>query len=373
VPYGYYYAGGLLLGAAIATYLLGWPYALPFYVLAAFCLNFFRDPERPVPPGPVAVSPADGKIVAIRPSASGATRISIFLNIFDVHVNRTPIPGKVTCVSYKKGQFLPANKSEASDANEQSTITVDGVVGGVVEPRRRDVATVGQPVEVGPDRANSALHRLNRTEYANAIHDLLALDIDVKALLPADASSEGFDNIAEALATSPSLVQGYVSAAMKISRRAVGDRTATPAQITYSPPGALAQDRHIDGLPLGTRGGMLITHTFPLDAEYELSIGGAGGRGGAAGGPLLDVTLDGAKITVENPRSFRIKVTAGPHTIGAALVDRQRAAGVDDQFSDFRIDSVFTPVGGVGTIAITGPFNATGAEDTPSRRRSPTP
>jgi phosphatidylserine decarboxylase len=131
VSYGYYYAGGLLVGAAIATYLLGWPYALPFYVLAAFCLNFFRDPERTVPPGPVAVSPADGKVVAIRPSASGATRISIFLNIFDVHVNRTPIPGKVTCVNYKKGQFLPANKSEASDANEQNTITVDGVVGGV--------------------------------------------------------------------------------------------------------------------------------------------------------------------------------------------------------------------------------------------------
>ena len=215
-----------------------------------------------------------------------------------------------------------------------------------------------------------ALHRLNRTEYANAVRDLLALDVDVKALLPADASSEGFDNIAEALATSPSLVQGYVSAAMKISRRAVGDRTATPAQIIYSPPGALAQDRHIDGLPLGTRGGMLITHTFPLDAEYELSVGGAvgGGRGGA-GGPALDVTLDGAKITVENPRSFRIKVTAGPHTIGAALVDRQRSAGVDDQFSDFRIDSVFTPAGGVGTIAITGPFNPTGAGDTPSRRR----
>jgi len=131
LSYGYYYAGGLLLGAAVVTYLLGWPLALPFYILAAFCLNFFRDPERPVPAGPVAVSPADGKVVAIRPSASGATRISIFLNIFDVHVNRTPIPGKVTCVSYKKGQFLPANKSEASDANEQTTITVNGVVGGV--------------------------------------------------------------------------------------------------------------------------------------------------------------------------------------------------------------------------------------------------
>ena len=110
LSYGYYYAGGLLVGAAIATYLLGWPYALPFYILAVFCLNFFRDPERQVPPGPVAVSPADGKVVAIRPVASGANRISIFLNVFDVHVNRTPIPGKVTCVNYKKGQFLAANK-----------------------------------------------------------------------------------------------------------------------------------------------------------------------------------------------------------------------------------------------------------------------
>jgi phosphatidylserine decarboxylase len=131
LSYGYYYAGGLLAGAAVATYLLGWPYALPFYILAAFCVNFFRDPERPVPAGPVAVSPADGKVVAIRPSASGATRISIFLNIFDVHVNRTPIPGKVACVNYKKGQFMAANKSEASDANEQNSITVNGVVGGV--------------------------------------------------------------------------------------------------------------------------------------------------------------------------------------------------------------------------------------------------
>ena len=131
LTYGYYYAGGLLVGAAISTYLLGWPYAVPFYALAVFCLNFFRDPERLVPPGPVAVSPADGKVVAIRPSASGATRVSIFLNIFDVHVNRTPIPGKVTCVNYKKGQFLAANRIEASEANEQNSITVDGVVGGV--------------------------------------------------------------------------------------------------------------------------------------------------------------------------------------------------------------------------------------------------
>ena len=131
VSYGYYYSGGLLAGAAAATYLLGWPYALPFYILAVFCLNFFRDPERHPPTGPVAVSPADGKVVAIRAVASGANRISIFLNIFDVHVNRTPIPGKVACVNYKKGQFLAANQDQASDANEQNIMTVEGVVGGV--------------------------------------------------------------------------------------------------------------------------------------------------------------------------------------------------------------------------------------------------
>src|SRR5450755_3161642 len=130
LPYGFYYSGGLLVGAAVATYLLGWPYALPFYILAAFCLNFFRNPDRQVPPGPVAVSPADGKVVAIRPVASGANRISIFLNIFDVHVNRTPIPGKVSCVTYKKGEFLVASKAKASSANEQNVITVDGIVGG---------------------------------------------------------------------------------------------------------------------------------------------------------------------------------------------------------------------------------------------------
>ena len=213
-----------------------------------------------------------------------------------------------------------------------------------------------------------AMHRLNRTEYANAIRDLLALDVDVATLLPPDASSGGFDNIADALSVSPSLIQGYVSAAMKISRRAVGDRTLTPTQITYPVPGGLAQDRHIEGLPLGTRGGMLVRHTFPLDAEYEFSVTGGVGFGGG-GSAAIDVTLDGEKVAAANPRGFRINVTAGPHTIGAALVDRVRSAGVDEAYSDFRIDSRFTAAGGVQTVVVTGPFKATSLGDTPSRHR----
>jgi cytochrome c551/c552 len=210
-----------------------------------------------------------------------------------------------------------------------------------------------------------ALHRLNRTEYANAIRDLLALDIDVNTLLPADGSSQGFDNLAEALAASPALIQGYVSAAMKISRLAVGDRTMSPAQITFAPPAGLAQDRHIEGLPLGTRGGMLIHYAFPLDAEYDFAFGG---RGGGPGGGI-DLTLDGQPIKVDNPRGFKLKVTAGPHVIGVALLDRQRGAGVDEIYSDFRTNAEFTTPGGVPTLVITGPNNATGPGDTPSRRK----
>jgi phosphatidylserine decarboxylase len=129
---GVYYALGLAAGGAIVTYLLSWPFAVPFYILAAFCLYFFRDPERKIPEGPVAVSPADGKVVAILPDAAGASRVSIFLNIFDVHVNRTPIAGKVMCVKYKKGEFLVASKEAASHSNEQNVITVEGAGSRVV-------------------------------------------------------------------------------------------------------------------------------------------------------------------------------------------------------------------------------------------------
>jgi phosphatidylserine decarboxylase len=134
VAYGIYYSLPLIAAGLLTGYLTshpgsaipGWAFGLPFYILAAFCLYFFRDPERAIPSGPVAVSPADGKVVAVVPDSAGANRISIFLNIFDVHVNRTPIGGKITCVKYKTGQFLVASKEDASHLNEQNVITVEG-------------------------------------------------------------------------------------------------------------------------------------------------------------------------------------------------------------------------------------------------------
>lgn len=122
---GIYYACGLTLaGLALSYFLTPWA-GVPLYVAAAFCLYFFRDPERTAPEGNVMVSPADGKVVAVRPG-DGETRISIFLNIFNVHVNRTPIPGRVTEVVYRKGKFLVASHEAASSENEQNTLVVEG-------------------------------------------------------------------------------------------------------------------------------------------------------------------------------------------------------------------------------------------------------
>jgi hypothetical protein len=224
---------------------------------------------------------------------------------------------------------------------------------------RLDAAAAENP-RVGP----SALRRLNRTEYANAIRDLLDLNVDTSTLLPLDHSSEGFDNIAAALVASPSLVEAYVSAAMKISRWAVGDATALRTQVVHPVPADLEQDRHLDGLPLGTRGGVRFEHLFPLDAEYEINLGRGFGLGGR-----VDLTIDG--VPVETGDGFggrgssgkRIPITAGPHVLTVALVDTRRSQGVDDVYS------APPSTGGINSIEIDGPFNPTGLGDTPSRRR----
>ena len=116
------------------------------------------------------------------------------------------------------------------------------------------------------------MHRLNRAEYANAIRDLLALDIDAAALLPPDDESSGFDNIADVLTVSPSLMERYLSASWNISRLAVGNLDIAPSTSVYRVRPDLSQDQHVDGLPPGTRGGILVRHNFPLDGEYIIKL-----------------------------------------------------------------------------------------------------
>jgi hypothetical protein len=215
------------------------------------------------------------------------------------------------------------------------------------------------------------LHRLNRAEYANAVRDLLDLPIDAAALLPGDDSSEGFDNMSSVLGVSPALMQAYVTAAAKISRLAVGDPTISADVTTYLPPRGLSQATHREGLPLGTRGGILVQHVFPLDAEYEFRVGRAGG--GLFGlAPVgvddeVELTFNGERVQVIGrtpPRGgIRLKIPAGPQTIGVAVVRRANARGVDDLFAEL------ANTAGVNSLAINGPLNPTGPGDTPSRRR----
>ena len=126
VSTGIYYAFGFLAGAAVVTWLVSPWFALPLMILAFFCLNFFRDPDRMIPVGPVAVSPADGKVLAVVSETPQRTRVSIFLNVFDVHVNRTPIAGRIDNVEYKTGRFLVASKEACSTDNEQNVVTITG-------------------------------------------------------------------------------------------------------------------------------------------------------------------------------------------------------------------------------------------------------
>jgi phosphatidylserine decarboxylase len=123
---GIYYAVGLTAGGLLVSYLTHPWFGMPLYILAVFCIYFFRDPERAIPAGPVAVSPADGKVVAVKRETATQTRISIFLNIFDVHVNRAPIGGTVAEVRYSKGKFHVASREECSTENEQNVVTLRG-------------------------------------------------------------------------------------------------------------------------------------------------------------------------------------------------------------------------------------------------------
>jgi phosphatidylserine decarboxylase len=123
---GIYYALALCGAGALVAWITSPWFAAPLWLLAAFCLYFFRDPDRAIPPGPVAVSPADGKVVAVKSEGPALTRVSIFLNVFNVHVNRTPIAGTIAEVQYREGKFHVASRELCSDQNEQNVVTVQG-------------------------------------------------------------------------------------------------------------------------------------------------------------------------------------------------------------------------------------------------------
>ena len=250
-----------------------------------------------------------------------------------------------------------------------------------------------------PDPGRPMLHRLNRAEYASAIRDLIATDIDPASLLPPDDSAYGFDNIADVLGVSPSLQERYLSAAGKISALAVGDLRRGPVSETYRVRQDLSQNEHIEGLPLGTVGGLLAHHVFPLDGDYVLQIRlqqtNFGNVRGLDYPQQIETAIDGVRVQVESiggnadlaamfdkPKdtsdavearlSVRVPVKAGPRAVSVAFI-RNLPLGDTRRVQPFLRSSVdtldWTGLPHVQSLTITGPFNATGSGDTPSRRR----
>lgn len=225
-----------------------------------------------------------------------------------------------------------------------------------------------------PNPGAEPASRLNRVEYRNAVRDVLAFDAgDLVSLLPADATAGGFDNIAEVLSMSPTLLEGYLSVAMQISRQAVGDLTTAPTQVDYQAGGGASQQAYVEGLPLGTRGGMVVEHYFPVNAEYAFQVAAnipvAGrdndiGRMIWCGGPQLEVMFNDVPIPVEDPLQFRLKVPAGTHRIALALLDKRRCVGA----GELLLGDANGSTGSVRGLEIDGPHDITGPGDTPSRR-----
>jgi mono/diheme cytochrome c family protein len=251
-------------------------------------------------------------------------------------------------------------------------------------------------VNVDPGRA--PIHRLNRTEYANAVRDILGLHIDAAEYLPPDDESDGFDNIADALRVSPTLLDQYLVASRKLAALAVGDMETLPVSRIVQAPPDLAQEEHIDGLPLGTRGGLLIEHTFPLDAEYDFSVfliqnivGYVTGLeyahqlevsidgervflaqvGGEEDNKMSDANLGVAKDTLDARLKTRVKVRAGRRKIAVTFL-RRNAAPTDEPLQPFTRDHDLQNMNGlplIDHVQISGPYKPSGPGDTESRRR----
>jgi mono/diheme cytochrome c family protein len=273
---------------------------------------------------------------------------------------------------------------------------------GAPRPDQSTYTALAGFLETEIDRAAAAkpnpgklplLHRLSRTEYQNAVRDLLALDalpkgMDYSLLLPPDNASSGFDNIADLLFISPTAMESYLGAAEKISRLAVGDPTAPEMVSIYRISDEQPQTARVDELPAGTRGGLAVRSHFPLDGEYVIKVALAGK---AEMEQRIEITVDGERVQMATIAAgqggrdvydadvrgggragagkaleFRVPVKAGPRMIGVTFLERNEAR--DEQVLRPRMRGIGPQIA-VDVVTISGPFNAKGPGDTPSRRR----
>ena len=245
-----------------------------------------------------------------------------------------------------------------------------------------------------PNPGSRSFLRLNRAEYGRAVKALLALDIDVSALLPADTISHGFDNVADAQTFSPALMESYLRAASRVATLALGDPEAAAGEALYRVPKTASQLQRVDGAPFGTRGGVSVVHTFPADGEYLFRVelhGNACGFlfGGPAQNEQVELSVDGERKAVLDidPKMYEgstslimktpeVHVSAGPHRVTAAFMQRFEGpvndliAPIDHTLADTQIGVAYgiTTLPHLKDLAIAGPQRVTGISDTDSRR-----
>jgi hypothetical protein len=306
--------------------------------------------------------------------------------------------------------FDAAKVTERPDVTEKM---IRKLKAGMMPPpgaRRPDAATIKTFVEtleakmdaaavLNPNPGWRPFQRLNRVEYQKAVKDLLGIDVDVNAFLPPDTISKGFDNVADVQAFSPTLMESYLRAASSISRLAIGDRNASNTSVTYKIGRTLSQMRHVDGAPMGTRGGVSVVHTFPADGDYSIKVslhneplGGIYGRTTMATMDIkeqIEVSINGeraalldlnVRMSETDPKnSLEIKtppihIAAGPQRVSAAFIQRfdgpldDLLVPLENTLADVNISFGVTALPHMRDMTILGPSAVTGVSDTISRR-----
>jgi mono/diheme cytochrome c family protein len=305
----------------------------------------------------------------------------------DVHPDKNPEVAEKMIRKLRAGMMPPPGQKRPDPAVIASFVST-------LESRIDEMAAAR------PNPGSRVFQRLNRAEYARAVRDLLALDVDMAAFLPPDTINNGFDNVADEQSFSPVLMESFLRAASQISRLAIGDRNASPTSATYKIGRNFSQMRHVEGTPMGTRGGVSVVHNFPADGEYTFKaamhyepLGGLYGRSTMTVYDVkeqIEVSINGERVAVmdlntrmseSDPSNSlevvtpKIHVKAGPQRVSAAFIQRLEGPiddllmPVENTLADVSISFGITVLPHMRDFTVSGPFTVTGVSDSPSRRK----
>jgi len=346
-----------------------------------------ETPARPEMPAPNALA-AEAHTALIKQYCTGCHNErgkAGGLSLVDFDVAKA---ASNAAIAEKMIRKLRAGMMPPAGARRPDEAAIEGLVSDI--ETRVDAA-----VEGNLNPGSRPFQRLNRAEYSRAVRDLLDLNVDLSAFLPADTISNGFDNVADVQSFSPTLMEGYLRAASRITALAGGDPSAAASESNYKPPKTASQLRRVEGAPVGTRGGVSVMHTFPADGDYifrmDLMSNACGVLyGGTADGEQLEVSVDGERVAlieidpkmIESTTGVTLKtppihLTAGSRRVTAAFIQRFEGpvidliAPIEHTLADTQIGVAYgiTTLPHLKDMSIVGPYRVSGVSDTASRRK----